>query len=112
MSRRRAVWVVALVLFLLNIPVILSQGPWSHLRVGDMDIFALVDTISVNYLLAAGALLLSLYTTFVWGFDRFRKDTNAGSGRFRVFGFWKLPIRLLIPVAVAVILLAGLGVFD
>lgn len=111
MSRKLAVWVVALGLFLLSTPVILSQGPWAHLRVGDMDLFSLVDTISANYLLAVGALLLSLYTTFVWGFESFRKDTNTGSGRFRVLGFWKLPIRLLIPIAVLVILLAGLGVF-
>jgi NSS family neurotransmitter:Na+ symporter len=110
-ARRKAVWIVALVLFLLSIPVILSQGPWARVRVRGMDIFALVDTVSTNYLLPVGALLLSLYTAFVWGFERFRQETNAGSGRFRVFAWWKLPIRLLIPAAVAVILLAGLGVF-
>ena len=108
--RRPTSWAVAAATFALSVPIILSQGPWSDLRVLGMDLFGLADTVSGNVLLPAGAFLLSLYTAFVWGFERFREETNAGAGAVRIGRFWKPFVVGLIPVAVAIVWLAGLGV--
>ncbi len=107
--RRRVLWPIVALLFVLSVPVILSQGPWAHLRLFDRDIFGLVDTLSGNYVLTLGALLLALYTAGVWKFDRFRDDANRGSGWIRVNVTWRPFVQVLIPVAVIVVLLAGLG---
>ncbi len=61
-------------------------------------------------MLTAGAFMLGRYVSFVWGWTRFRDETNAGSGRIKVFQSWKPFVRFLIPAAVAIVLLGGLGI--
>lgn len=109
-GRRATSWTVAGIVFVLSVPIVLSQGPWSGFRVLGMDLFALADTVSGNVLLPAGALALSLYTVFVWKFEGFRDEANVGAGAVKITGAWKPLIVVLIPVAVAVVWLVGLGV--
>ena len=110
LSRTRAASWVGVTSVALAIPVILSQGPWSHVRVFGLDLFGLADLVSGSYMLTAGAFMLALYVSFVWGWTRFRDETNAGSGRIKVFQSWKPFVRFLIPAAVAIVLLGGLGI--
>jgi NSS family neurotransmitter:Na+ symporter len=110
LTRRTSVVISATGLFLLTIPNILSQGPWSHILVFGMDIFVLVDKISGNFMLVAAALALALYVAVAWGWEGFRDETNMGAGRIKVFASWKPFIKYLIPGAVGLILLGGLGV--
>ena len=84
--------------------------PSSRLRLFDMNLFELADFVSGYILLPTGALLLSLYVVFVWKFDRFAAETNTGAGALSVTAAWKPLMVLMIPVAVAVVLLVGLGV--
>ena len=49
-SRRRGVGVVATIWFLLSVPVVLSQGPWSHIRILGRDLFARWTSSSGNWL--------------------------------------------------------------
>lgn len=109
LRRQAASWLLGGLVAVLAVPVVLSQGPWSHIRVQGMDLFALADNSATYFLLPAGALLLSLYTALAWGFDGFRNDVNRGAGRFRVGAAWRPLIVVVIPVAVALVLLAGLG---
>ncbi len=108
--RRKAVWLVAALLFALTIPNVLSQGPWAHVTLFGRDIFALVDWLSGTFLLTSGALLLAVYVSLVWGWTAFRDETNVGAGRVRVFSSWKPFVKYIIPITVALILLGGLGV--
>ena len=110
LPRTRAASWVGVISIALAIPVILSQGPWSHVRVFGLDLFGLADVVSGSYMLTAGAFMLALYVSFVWGWTRFRDETNAGSGRIKIFQSWKPFVRFLIPAAVAIVLLGGLGI--
>ena len=110
-GRRAGAWVLAGVFLLLSTPVILSQGPWSGFRILDMDLFVFLDRLSGTFLLPTGALAVSLYVVFGWTFDRFRDDTNVGSGSVKITAAWKPLVVFVIPVAVIVVLLMGLGVF-
>ncbi len=110
LRRRTASWLLAGLFLVLSTPIILSQGPWSDVRLFDMDLFGLADKVSGSYMLPAGGLVLALYTVFVWKFDRFRDETNVGAGSFKVSGLWKPLVVFVIPLAVAVVLLAGLGI--
>ena len=109
LGRRAACWIMAGTILVLSVPMILSQGPWSEVRLLGMDLFTLADTISGNYLLPGGGLILALYTAFAWKFEGFRDATNIGAGRFRVNGLWKPLMVLLVPLAVGLVLLTGLG---
>jgi NSS family neurotransmitter:Na+ symporter len=98
-------------LLALNVPVILSQGPWSDVTVLGMDLFVLTDYLSGSLLLPIGALALALYVAVSWGWTAFRDDLNRGAGPVKVGITWKPFVVVLIPVAVAIILAVGLGVF-
>ncbi len=96
--------------FVLTVPIVLSLGPWSEFRILGMNLFDFVNRVSGDYLLALGGILISLYVAYVWGWERFRDETNEGGGRFRVAPWWGPLIRFVIPIAVTLVLLAGLGV--
>ncbi len=109
-GRKKGVLLVGSGLFLLNVPVVLSQGPWSQVRVFGMDLFVLTDYLSGSLLLPIGALALALYVALSWGWRGFQDDMNLGAGAVKVGASWKPFVMVLIPIAVAMILLVGLGV--
>jgi NSS family neurotransmitter:Na+ symporter len=104
-------WAILVFGFLAGIPSALSFGPWSEVRWFGRDPFSFVDFLSGSILLPIGGLLIACYTAYVWGFRSFQRDTNEGAGSVRVFNAWGPFIRAVIPIAVAVVLLSGLGVF-
>lgn len=106
-NRKKAVWATIAVILILGIPSVLSQGPWANILVFGKNFFDLTDYISGNILLTAGALLLSLYTAYVWKFENFMEETNIGSSGFKIAKWWKPIVCYLIPVAVAIILITG-----
>jgi len=109
-GRTKGVVLVGGGLLFLNVPVVLSQGPWSEVSVFGMDLFVLTDYVSGSVLLPIGALALALYVAVSWGWKGFRDDLNQGAGTVRVGPSWKPFVMVLIPLAVAMILLVGLGV--
>ncbi len=111
MTRKKAVIIAATGLFTLTVPVVLSQGPWSHILIFGRDIFVFVDWISGSFMLVAAALALALYIAMSWGWEGFRDETNVGARRIKVLASWKPLIKYVIPTAIALILLGGLGIF-
>jgi NSS family neurotransmitter:Na+ symporter len=109
-GRTKGVILIGSGLLLLNVPVVLSQGPWSDFTVFGMDLFVLTDYVSGSLLLPIGALALALYIAISWGWHGFRDDLNQGAGTVKVAAGWKPFVMVLIPLAVATILLVGLGV--
>jgi NSS family neurotransmitter:Na+ symporter len=110
-TRARAAWTTAAALVVLQVPIILSQGPWSDVRVGERDLFGLVDFVSGDILLPVGGILVALFCGWVWGFGRFRDEANQGATWLRVPPAWSLFVKFVIPLTVGVILLRGLGLF-
>ena len=108
-GRKKGVIITGGALILLNVPVVLSQGSWSEVRIFGMDLFVLTDYVSGSVLLPIGALALALYVAVSWGWEGFRDDLNHGAGRVKVGSSWKPFVMVLIPVAVVMILLVGLG---
>ncbi|MGE0555027.1 MAG: sodium-dependent transporter [Gemmatimonadales bacterium] len=110
-SRQKAIWGMLAVLFVVGLPSALSFGPWSDLTIAGKDFFSLIDWIAVSICLPIGGLLIALYVAWVWGFDRFRSETNEGADRITVQAAWGPVMRYLIPVAVLLIVVTSLGLF-
>lgn len=106
--KRRAAWLVAGVIFALNVPLILSQGPWRDVRVGGADLFSIADAAAADFMIPIGGFLMTVYVAWVWGFDRLRDEANVGASWFRVNALWRPWIRYLIPAALALVLVAGI----
>ena len=75
-----------------------------------MDLFVLTDYVSGSLLLPIGALTLALYVSVSWGWNAFRGNLNQGATAVQVEATWKRLVMVLIPLAVAMILLVGVGV--
>ncbi len=108
-SRRRAVAVLSSMWFLVSVPVALSQGPWAHIRVFDMDLLQALDFLVGTYLVPVGGIILALYVATTWGWPAFRDETNVGSGPIKVTPLWRPLIQFLIPAGVLLVFLVGLG---
>jgi len=107
--RRRSLWTVLAGVYTVGIIIALGFGPWSAVRLFGRGLFDLADYVSGNVFLTLGGFLLSLYVATSWGFERFRDETNRGAGRLRVTTAWGPVMRWLAPIAVGLVVLAGLG---
>lgn len=107
LDRKKSVWLCLILIFIIGFPTIMAQGPWKDILIGGMNFFDFADYLSGNILMPLGALLLSLFTLFVWKFDKYQEDTNLGAKGFMVFKWWKPLVMVLIPIALLVIFVTG-----
>jgi NSS family neurotransmitter:Na+ symporter len=107
MDRRKAVWVSLIAIFIVGFPTILAQGPWSDILIGGRNFFDFADYLSGNIMMPLGALVLSLYTVFVWKFDKYQEDTNIGAEKIKVYDWWSPLVKILIPIALIIIFISG-----
>lgn len=103
LKRQTSIYTTLIILFILAIPSILSQGPWSHITLFGMSIFDLIDYVSGNILLTLGGLLISLYVAFVWKFENYMKELNIGTNKLAITPMVKPIITLVIPVVIVFI---------
>ena len=108
-GRRRSLWSLLAFLFAGGTVIALGYGPWADVRIAGRDLFGVADYLSGNVFLTLGGLAISLYVGWVWGFDRWSEETNRGAGSIRITGLWAPLIRFVAPVAVTLVVLAGLG---
>ena len=106
-DRKKAVWGSLLLIFIAGFPTIMAQGPWKDILIGGRNFFDFADYLSGNIMMPLGALILSLYTAFVWKFNKFQEEANIGASGFIVFNWWKPLVVVLIPLAIAVIFITG-----
>ena len=106
--RNRAVILSTTLTFFLSIPSILSFGPWKNITLMGMDFFKLTDYISGQILLPLGGLLISIYVAWSWGFEKFKEETNIGSGKLKVTNAWMVFLKFLIPIVIGIILVSGI----
>ena len=108
MDRKKAVWISLLLIFVVGMPTILAHGSWAHIKVFGKNFFDFADFLSGNILMPLGALVLALYTSRKWTFEKFQEETNYGSSRIKVYNWWKPIVNVIIPIALIVIFISGL----
>jgi len=104
-SRVRVVWLTLLGCFLLGIPIVLSQGSWSDVKLFGLDIFGIVDYVSANILLVLSGLTMSLFVGWFIGTKKFMKMANLGARGVVVKPFWGILYKFIIPAIILVLLL-------
>ncbi len=107
-NRAVAAWTVAGIAFILGIPSALSGSVpfFASLPGLKKDFLSIMDFIWGNISLAVGALLLTIFIGYVWGVDKAAMEIRPDpSGPFRGEGLWKLAVKYVIPLIIAVILI-------
>ena len=107
--RRKAVWIVGLITFLLGIPSALSMGTvkfLSDLPVVHKDFLSLMDWIFGNLMLAIGALFIALFVGWVWKTENAVKEIASGyPDVFKIKGTLSFMLKYLCPVMIAILLI-------
>lgn len=116
-SRKKAVWIFSVLIFLIGIGASLSNGPWTtkfyFFNPGGQNFFDVLDYLTSNILLPLGGLFLSLFITFIWGYDNAFAEIRKGSkNNFAVGGFWKLSMMVGVPLMMALVFLQQTGLLS
>lgn len=112
-SRKKTCLVCGAALFVLGLPCLLGYNVLSNVHpIPGHDILDTEDFIVSNLLLPGGSVLFILFCTtrYGWGWDNFLAEANEGQGL--KLARWLRPyMTYVLPVIVAVILVAGLVSF-
>ena len=107
-SRERAAWVIGGACFLLAAPSALSQGASEVFGADGLfgwDFLTLNNNIWGNYSLSLGALLICVFVGWRWGVVPAMASLEEGGYRLPAAGAWRVLIRYVCPIAVAIIFL-------
>jgi NSS family neurotransmitter:Na+ symporter len=106
--RRRAVWIVALMSFVLGIPSVLSQGivPWlERLPLVHMSFLGLMDYIFGNIMLAVGAILISVFFAWIWKITSAEAEIREGFPAFKRYAIiFEIMLKFFCPACILVVL--------
>ncbi len=86
---------------------VLSFNDWKAITlIGKFNFFGLVDFVTTNLMLPLGGLLMAIFVGWVVRRDILRNELRQESERF--FNLWYWVLRYISPLALLVVLLAGL----
>lgn len=107
-SRKKMTVMVLSFTFLLGIPSILARNVLSDVVIKGLNIADFADYLSGNIMMPVDALLVALYTAFVWKFENYRAEVNNGvKGALAIPSWWK-PLIYALPVVLIYILATGI----
>ena len=112
-SRRKAATIVTAACSTIGIVCALSFGPFNDIKMFGMTIFDLFDYVSSNIFLPVGGMFISIFTGWYLDKKLVRDEiTNHGSLHVPYLRFVIFILRYFAPVAIAIILLNQLGLFN
>ena len=112
-GRKQASVYTILMIAALGIPASLSNSTMADVKVFGMNAFDLFDFLSSNVLLPLGGILICLFVGWVYGLPQIEKQLSndgklANAGVIKAVFFL---IRVVTPLAIAIVLLHGLKLF-
>lgn len=109
-SRKKAVLINMILVFLLSIPCVLGYNVLSGVHIiGGRDVLDSEDFLVSNILLPGGSLMYLLFCTtrWGWGFDQYLAEANKGFG-VKIPRWVKPYFQFVLPVLILLILVQGL----
>lgn len=112
-KRRKMAWITGMIIFILGIPSALSYGVLSDFKIFGKTPFDLADFLASNVFLPLGALAISIFVMVKIPRKTLLQEFSAGtsSGK-RLFVAWLLLIRYVAPIAIIIVFLDVIGVWD
>lgn len=107
-KKKKCIFLTLAVIFLLNIPAILSYNLWSDVKIFGKTFFDLYDYISGNVMLTWAGVVLCAYIVFKWGFTAYMNEANIGAKHLRVQPWWKPVVVVLVPILVLAVAVGNL----
>ena len=109
-SRKRATVVATVVITIIGIFCTLSQGPMENMKILGQSLFSLLEYTSVNLLLPLGGFFIVIFVGWVLGKRNVKNElSNKGVLKARFINLFMVIVRVIAPVAIAIIFLNQLG---
>jgi NSS family neurotransmitter:Na+ symporter len=110
-SRKKVVWSLALVIFLMGLPSMLSQGTAGFEALNKMGFYRCQDFMTfisdvVDISITLGGLGICLFVTYKWKLHNMHEELQEGSPGYMTSGvhrFINISIRYLCPLALGII---------
>lgn len=100
-SRKKASTAVVIAEFLFSLVFTMSfgTGPVAQFKALGLGFFDFMDFLAEGLALTLGAILMTAYVLFRWGFKKFQEEANVGaSGPFRIHGWMKPFFCIIMPI--------------
>lgn len=110
LSRKMAILLATISMFILGITASLSLGLTSGIKLFGLNTFDLFNTTTANILLPLGGLLIVIFLG--WFFpakDVHDELSNGGQLKARWFTLYRFIIRFIAPIAITIVFLNGIG---
>jgi len=112
-KRKKFTWLIGMAIFIVGIPSSLSYGIMADVKFFDKTVFDLVDFAASNVLMPLGALLISIFIPLKISktelFEEMKQGSKVGKTFFNI---WFYLLKYLTPVAIIIVFLDALGVFN
>jgi len=109
-SRKKADFVMGVVIFLLGIPSALS---WSSLKeftpLGSRDVFDSLDCLATNYMLPIGGFFIVIFAGWILTRGEKEAEIKRIENTFHFYPIWHFLVKYISPFAVLIILLQKTG---
>lgn len=110
LSRKKSALINCIIILITSMPCVLGYNVWSSLRlIGGRDVLDSEDFIVSNLLLPIGSLIFLLFcvSKWGWGFDKYIKECNEGTG-IKMPAALKPYFQFVLPILIIIILVQGL----
>ena len=108
-SRRKAAILLSLIIFVIGVFCALSFGPLSEFKILGLTIFDFCDKLTATYMMPIGALLFTLFIGwYLPKTEVYDELSNSGQLKARYFKIFYFIIKYIAPLALIIILLAGI----
>ncbi|HBF88423.1 MAG TPA: sodium-dependent transporter [Bacteroidales bacterium] len=113
MSRLKATIISSFSISIIGVFCTLSFGAFRNFKIFEKTIFDLMDFFASNILLPLGGLLIVVYVGWFLNLSLVKSEvTNEGTLKGRFFGVFIFIIRFVAPLAIMLVFLNGLGIFN
>lgn len=106
-SRERACIIAGAVTWTLGMGTVFSNNIWAETKILGKTFFGLLDFISANLLLPLGGILMAIFAGWIMTQKSTAEEFEI-SPESLLYKAWRLLVRYVAPVAVAIVLIAGL----
>ncbi len=106
-TRKKALAIMTVIMFVLSLPTILSTTVWANVRPLGMDLFTFMDFLAMLVTLPIGGILISLFVaTKFW--DRYLEHANHGAKYFRLPRVLRVWYIALLPAVTLIVMIMGI----
>ncbi|MBS63821.1 sodium-dependent transporter [Salinisphaera sp.] len=107
-TRATAASTAGVVIFLLGIPISLSQGVWKEITIAGMTFLDFADFLTAQVMMPIGGLLIALFVGWRLGPRAVEALKSHPDQRLPLAGLWLFILRFVAPLGIAWILAQGL----